>query len=208
VTKPLTDLKPANENPWYVLMTLSGEQEGDNIDEQLHQKNADFWNSYMGPVSNTSSMKRTEERNLVFRKNPERGAKAFDEITKRYRNQWIARHGDGGMVPPMPERNSDVDLSRNNFDKLFSVTDMYFERSLNISESKFKKNAFFNKCGFIKTVDISKIEITGNIHFSGSCFFSDFVAKDMKVLGTLMAKDVVIEGDFDLSNVQVAGTVT
>ncbi len=39
-------LKPANENPWYVLMTLFGEQDGDEIDWDLHEKNMEVWNAW------------------------------------------------------------------------------------------------------------------------------------------------------------------
>ena len=39
-------LKPANENPWYVLMTLHGEQEGEEIDWELHERNRATWNAW------------------------------------------------------------------------------------------------------------------------------------------------------------------
>ena len=37
---------PANENPWYVLATLAGEQTGDTFDEKIHNKNQQFWNAW------------------------------------------------------------------------------------------------------------------------------------------------------------------
>jgi len=40
------NMKPANENPWYILMTLYGEQEGDEIDRELHKKNRAVWNAW------------------------------------------------------------------------------------------------------------------------------------------------------------------
>ncbi|MGR3759957.1 hypothetical protein ACUXV3_07450 [Roseobacteraceae bacterium NS-SX3] len=44
---PQRKLTPANENPWYVLMTLYGEQEGDEIDVELHENNRRAWNSWV-----------------------------------------------------------------------------------------------------------------------------------------------------------------
>lgn len=41
---------PANQNPWYVLMTLYGEQTGEEIDNALHDKNREAWNSWAGFV--------------------------------------------------------------------------------------------------------------------------------------------------------------
>ena len=40
----MATLKPANENPWYVLMTLYGEQTGEVVDEELHNENRAAWN--------------------------------------------------------------------------------------------------------------------------------------------------------------------
>ena len=39
-------LTPANANPWYVLMTLYGEQDGAEVDSALHQKNRAAWNAW------------------------------------------------------------------------------------------------------------------------------------------------------------------
>jgi hypothetical protein len=43
-------LTPASQNPWYVLATVAGEQEGTKtfeIDRDLHAKNRRFWNGWM-----------------------------------------------------------------------------------------------------------------------------------------------------------------
>ena len=47
-------LTPANENPWYVLMTIWGEQDGDQIDWDLHEKNKDTWNRFWAEEINTN----------------------------------------------------------------------------------------------------------------------------------------------------------
>lgn len=39
-------LTPANANPWYVLMTLYGEQDGERVDWDLHEKNWAAWNAW------------------------------------------------------------------------------------------------------------------------------------------------------------------
>ena len=39
-------LTPANENPWYVLMTLYGEQTGEEVDWELHERNLAAWNAW------------------------------------------------------------------------------------------------------------------------------------------------------------------
>ncbi len=42
------DLKPASESPWYVLMTVAGEQTGFLIDDDLHARNLRFWDGWAG----------------------------------------------------------------------------------------------------------------------------------------------------------------
>jgi uncharacterized protein YjbI with pentapeptide repeats len=200
--KPLIDLKPANENPWYVLMTLSGEQDGHGIDEERHRKNAGFWNSFIAPSSGNPSMELLSRGGLEFQKTE------ASQINGLYRDRWLAVHGGGAIVPDMPGRNDIVDLSGTIFEKLFSANNMCFPQELNFSGSEFKKDASFSKCGFTKKVDLSKVDITGNADFSGSRFLLNFVAKDMNVLGSLIAKKVIFNGNLDLSNVRVTGAAT
>jgi uncharacterized protein YjbI with pentapeptide repeats len=208
VTKPLIDLKPANSNPWYVLMTLHGEQDGNEIDEALHKKNVQLWNSYMGPAAKNTTLARLESHGLQFTTIKSSNSDFLKEISERFHNQWRKRFGDNANVPAKPGPNDTVDLSETNFEKLFSVNNMYFKQTLNFSGSKFKKDASFIECGFCETVDLSKVEITGKADFSHSGFISDFVAKDMKVLGSFVAEKVFINGDLDLSNVRVTGSAT
>ncbi|CAN0554894.1 unnamed protein product, partial [Ectocarpus sp. 8 AP-2014] len=40
-------LRPANENPWYVLATYHGEQKEGHIDDDLHAKNREVWNRWI-----------------------------------------------------------------------------------------------------------------------------------------------------------------
>ena len=42
-----TELTPANDNPWYWLATLYGEQTGEDIDEELVKKNRIAWNRWV-----------------------------------------------------------------------------------------------------------------------------------------------------------------
>ena len=41
------DLRPANENPWYVLATVYGEQERGGVNVTLHSQNRGIWNRWM-----------------------------------------------------------------------------------------------------------------------------------------------------------------
>ena len=41
-------LKPAAENPWYVLATIHGEQTGKRCDRDVHRRNRRIWNGWSG----------------------------------------------------------------------------------------------------------------------------------------------------------------
>ena len=65
------DLKPANENPWYILMTLYGEQEGETIDLLLHDKNRRAWQQWSScvfePAEPVSSISLDSQRRFTER---------------------------------------------------------------------------------------------------------------------------------------------
>ena len=47
---PRPTLKPAAENPWYVLATIYGEQYGETFDRDLHARNRRIWNGWYAGV--------------------------------------------------------------------------------------------------------------------------------------------------------------
>ena len=55
-------LKPAETNPWYVLMTVAGERTGGRISTDLHAKNQRYWNGWMAQkLSDEQKQKLIEE---------------------------------------------------------------------------------------------------------------------------------------------------
>ena len=42
-----TELTPANDNPWYWLATVYGEQIGQGLDDELAKKNRIAWNRWV-----------------------------------------------------------------------------------------------------------------------------------------------------------------
>jgi len=55
-------VRPAGENPWYVLMTVAGEQDGDQTDWELHARNRRYWNGWMAQaLSHEQKQKLIEE---------------------------------------------------------------------------------------------------------------------------------------------------
>lgn len=201
---PEPELKPANENPWYVLMTLAGEQEGEEIDWELHKKNAKLWNEYSGVVYGTSGVQRAIEHGLVFKTDGQTGVTSR-RILDGFPREWSKRHGPDAPIPKMPGRNDPANLSGTDFENLFSVSNMYFPSELNLKGSRFQKDALFSECGFAKTVDLSGAEIAGGADFTGSCFISDVHAENLKIGANLHLDGAAVDGDLNMARVSVGG---
>ena len=61
---------PANDNPWYVLATLYGEQEGEvpwDFDEDIHEDNRQFWNCWMAADLPDEEQQRLIDKGCVTR---------------------------------------------------------------------------------------------------------------------------------------------
>jgi hypothetical protein len=97
---PNRRLTPANQNPWYVLMTLYGEQEGEEVDWDLHEKNRQAWNAWACQgMTEEERRKAAEETGKTFEEMsawPNIG----EEIVKLYRNEVVKRRGKDRCICP------------------------------------------------------------------------------------------------------------
>jgi len=196
-------LKPANENPWYVLMTLYGEQEGEEIDWNLHEKNRRAWNAWIVIHFLQSEM---------------------DDLARYCHSIWLevqeylARHSDNSEVRihitelykirlnnrifPLPEP-SNLDFSNMilpdgiSFDKhIFPnqtnfeearLKDVSFQRAfflgeVNFAGSRFEGETSLDDCVFLDNVDFSGSDFQ-SISMCGSQFFARFQMENCRVSG-------------------------
>ncbi|WP_420003472.1 pentapeptide repeat-containing protein [Arenibacterium sp. LLYu02] len=197
-------LRPANENPWYVLMTLYGEQEAEAIDWELHEKNRKLWNAWS--VHGTPSGMKFEDylremsRALgVSVQECDMGewgklinAQHYKEerVQDRFARVWKERNGEGSLAPEIPAASEAVDFSNTRFERLFCARKMAFSRGVTLKKSQFKKGASFERClfatgsnfaaGFHETADFAASQFWSHADFSAAEFkkgatFSDCV---------------------------------
>lgn len=153
-------LRPANENPWYCLATLYGEQPIDAYDRELAEKNRQAWSRWFADISGD------QRRNL---------ATAFE------------RRADGRPLMP-PERSARPDFSNTRFDRRVVFKGFPFEHhpcdfrsanfcadadfseaqidSANFSSAIFSAEANFSRTRFNILADFQSATFSGKTMFA------------------------------------------
>ncbi|WP_439407939.1 pentapeptide repeat-containing protein [Bradyrhizobium sp. DASA03076] len=134
-------LRPANDNPWYCLATLHGEQPLDGFDRELAEKNRQSWNRWLG------DMPEGDRTNFVS---------AFRRRTSKK------------LLPP--ERAGIPDFSQTYFDRYVSFNGFSFGPGANFTSSKFSKIADFASATFLDITDFSSVTFAKDADFRCASF--------------------------------------
>lgn len=187
-------LTPANENPWYVLMTLYGEQEGGDVkDRALAEQNKErrlrnraVWNAW------SCQQMTTEEQNKVSRQSgvPLEELKAWNSysadldlrhmaVTTLHKAEMIRRNGPEFTYPGFPENDAQYDLSRIEiqtsifceryiFKNLFDCFETVFFEDAHFRNATFFGPANFLLCEFEKGFNCAQSYFGGPAEFHGT----------------------------------------
>ncbi|MCC5976538.1 MAG: hypothetical protein JJU21_00610 [Salinarimonas sp.] len=142
-------LTPANQNPWYILMTLYGEQEGDEIDWDLHEKNRQAWNAWA-----CFRLDKEEQRIAsIFIKEDSQEiyswATMSEEYTNLFEKEWVKRN-NSRKIPSILGLNKFFKLNNTIFEKNLCLDKCIFPKPIDTTFSVFRKNVCFNNCIFLK----------------------------------------------------------
>lgn len=178
-----TELTPANENPWYIMMTIYGEQE-EKIDWELAEKNSAFWNGWL--LSNLDDKGRKSvlaTTGLVD---------GFRDITFRdsdaAKKLFYKRIGREDHQLEMPQRNQTADLSETVFDRPVILPSAYFF-GINAKNSVFQKSVNFQGGFFSSSID-----------FHYAQFIGDILWMDAEFEGAVYLEDIVCSGNAHFTN--------
>jgi uncharacterized protein YjbI with pentapeptide repeats len=131
-------LRPANENPWYCLATLYGEQPVDGFDYKLASKNRMAWNRWM--ASALSDEKRAE---LVKGGFPELELAPFSpEEKSAFCSAFTVRKGSESELPPEPTERHVTER------QVYDFTSTHFDRAVTFAGFLFAPNADFSLATF------------------------------------------------------------
>ena len=160
-------LTPASQNPWYVLATVAGEQEGKyyhQIDHDLHAKNRRFWNGWM-----CRAMEDGERAALAEKLGlpEEELAPLTSEEIATVRARFEAAFPDRAFKEVLPGPHEVADLHRVHFHNSFVCEKFRLFCLVNFEKAHFSNSAFFQEAHFEGGAEFQ------NAHFSGPAFFRE-----------------------------------
>jgi|GEM_PF-2307958 len=127
--KPERGLRPANQNPWYILMTLYGEQEGEfRLD--VHEKNRAAWNAWACQGMGSAAKEKIATKVGVDPVELQGGLKREVEISGRHKRVWKERNGGDLPYPGMPSVEDGIDLREIKFSKPIMLDQMVFRQGV------------------------------------------------------------------------------
>ncbi len=176
-------LKPANENPWYVLMTLYGEQDGEEVDRELHAKNRAAWNAWAGQGMNLAEQQKTATAAEVDLAEMQGWPTLRETIEARYLNAITDRNGWQQKVPTLPSVRKAIELSDlkfgltlccNNFvfPELLVVNNSYFDNRTSFTGALFEQGLLSKASVFREYADFSSAKFVNAALFLGGTFGS------------------------------------
>lgn len=169
-------LTPANENPWYCLMTLHGEQPewatGDRYDRELHAKNRLDWNRWAA-----RALVDDERKTLLEAKDSD-GKPRFspEELTPHSEEEWVelaatftTRAGKfRDLVMQDPDQN--IVLSKTKFDCLLITRGFIFPANIDFSGTAFSCDVNLSDAIFLGRTDLSCVTFYGTANLTGAIF--------------------------------------
>lgn len=160
-------LTAARKNPWYVLATVAGEQEGPLIDGELHAKNQRFWNAWMCHWMND------DERASVASKLgvPQAILARIDENEfSLMRTRFEVAFPSQPSEISFPEPGRHVDCSNIYFSKNLHMNGFYFPSVTSFDKSHFSGLVCFDQSLHKKPAMLSNLHFAQTASFSEACF--------------------------------------
>jgi uncharacterized protein YjbI with pentapeptide repeats len=217
-------LKPANENPWYCLATVYGEQVGRplaSFDKALDKRNRVAWNRWVAVALSDEQREQLIKRGfdaseLVPLSDDERTefSRAYSERTAAAlpnpNNEGIGFHhvlfeqptSFRGFVFPTAvfnsaEFHSKADFCKAAFFGLAVFDDATFSSVAYFAEAFFETGGFFNRVTFSSTID-----------FSEAAFFEGALFYEAVSSGTAYFRKAAFSGDVFFKGATFAGETT
>ena len=177
-----TALKPANENPWYVLMTLYGEQTGEEVNEELHEQNREVWNAWASSALSSDEGVQLARAGAAL---PESGIWKMGRktIEAKHRAEMLRRNGKGAAYPGFPAADTPIDMSGAEFLHKVVFTRFLFARPADFEFTKFCGDAWFDAATFGGETRFVSATFSGKAQFFSATFCADALFSIAKFSG-------------------------
>ena len=166
-------LTPANENPWYVLMTLYGEQTGEEVDWGLHERNRAAWNAWASEVLNADEQAKTAKAYPLSIATMASWAVNRDEVQRLHKAIMLERNGANFNYPGFPDASLLVNLTRLAFDHHLVMQGTIFARGASFYSTVIRGNAWFDAATFCRDVGFQSATFCKRAQFDSATFSND-----------------------------------
>ena len=165
----MAELKGANTNPWYVLMTLYEEQEGEEIDWHLHAQNLEVWNAWACQDLDDEERAKLTADGVEL---PEPGAwdAMATKVKRKHRAEFKRRNGEAEAYPGLPDVGNRVNLSEITFSNTVVLEKVIFTQDAFFRSATFTQDAFFRSATFTQAADFRSATFTQGAYFSSATF--------------------------------------
>lgn len=172
---------PTEQNPWYVLATIAGEQRGEGIYKNLELKNRAYWNAWAG--QHLSAEDKAEIKD-GFGRSLFEGTPKWSEVEAEVTEAFTKRLP--GLDLPDPAEIVDfqnvVFSARVSFDSFYfpapaGFTDAKFSERADFTHATFSKTANFYHATFSELADFNNAKFSKTADFNGATFseLADFI---------------------------------
>jgi Pentapeptide repeats (9 copies) len=165
-------LKPANENPWYVLMTLYGEQDGEEIDWELHEKNRAAWNAWACQGMSEEERANAAASSKVTVEELSAWPTLHADVKRRHKAEMLRRNTKEFAYPGLPNVIFRVDLSETIFFKRLVLTKGVL-RGVDFESATFRMGARFVSVTFIGNARFATATFVRDASFDSATFRGD-----------------------------------
>ena len=163
-------LTPANENPWYVLMTLYGEQDGDEVEDPLHEKNRAAWNAWSCQAMDDEARAEAAVSSRVMVAELSAWPALKAEVTELHRAAMRRRNGAGFAYPGLPDVADPVTMGRVAFVQRLVMRGAVFSGEARFDLATFSGEARFDSATFSRDARFGSATFSGEAWFGSATF--------------------------------------
>ena len=167
----MAELKDANTNPWYVLMTLYGEQEGRQVDYTVHAQNRAVWNAWSCQGLKADEAAKVANQTEVDVAETRGWTEIADEMKRLHRDIMEDRNqGSDFVYPGFPEFLEDIEFNEIQFSKAMVFIKCILTRPISFISASFTGSANFSSVTFMQAANFSSANFKQPASFYASCF--------------------------------------
>jgi hypothetical protein len=164
-------LIPANQNPWYVLATLYGEQEGEETDVKLLLSNSSVWNAWS--CQNLSDAAWKADPPPLLKTGGTGWASIEAEVTQRHKSEWFRRNGEHVPYPGLPDVTKMVDFKGVIFSNPLLMVHCVFSEAAMFNHASFRRRAEFIMPRFRRYAAFGQVTFSEDVQFVAATFGGD-----------------------------------